>query len=308
MNLQDKMIAQMYFKLKIYKKNAYEFQNFFTSIMNKYDANFMTIKTQGQFGDRKNDGYIPNKGVYFQVYAPEKVDSREAISKIEDDLKGLMEYWDKQCPVKEYNFVMNDKYAGVYPEINKKILEEGKKYNINAKLLLAAQLENMFFELEDSDILEILGTLIIVPSENLSFNSLNEVIEGIMNLPIKDNESLIQPAEMDEKIKFNNLNEQIKNILNQHSIYTGQLEEYFANKGDFEREKVQQILSNIYDEAKREINNEYLDANSLRLCYIAKKILPKNANISIVNAIYVIMSYYFESCDIFQNPNCKEKE
>lgn len=37
-----------------------------------------------------------------------------------------MEYWDKICKVKEYNFVINDKYAGAYPSINEKILKEGK--------------------------------------------------------------------------------------------------------------------------------------------------------------------------------------
>lgn len=308
MDLQEKIIAQMYFKLKIYQKNGYEFQNFFTSIMNKYEPNYMTIKTQGRLGDKKNDGYIPSKGIYFQVYSPEKMDANDAISKIEEDLKGLMEYWDKICKVKEYNFVINDKYAGAYPSINEKILKEGQKYNINAKLLLANHLENIFFKLKDEEITEILGSIITVPIENLSFNSLNEVINGIMNLPIKDTESLVLPAEMEEKIKFNNLNEQIENILNQHSIYTGQLEEYFSNKGDFEREKIQQILSNIYEESKNEIDEGDRDANSLRFFYIVKKITPPKASVSIINAVYILMSYYFESCDIFQNPNSEEKE
>lgn len=73
MNLQEKIIAQMYFKLKIYEKNGYEFQNFFTSIMSKYETNYMPIKTQGRLGDRKNDGYIPNKGIYFQVYSQKRL-------------------------------------------------------------------------------------------------------------------------------------------------------------------------------------------------------------------------------------------
>ena len=276
--------------------------------MNKYEPEYMTIKTQGKFGDRKNDGYIPSKGIYFQVYSPESIEARDAISKIEEDLEGLMKYWDKICKVKEYNFVVNDKYAGVYPSINAKILEEGQKYNINAKLLLANHLENIFFKLKDEEIAEILGSIITVPIENLSFSSLNEVIEGIMNLPIKDTENLILPAEMEEKIKFNNLNKQIEDILNQHSIYTGQLEEYFSNKGDFEREKVQQILSKIYEESKSEIDNGDRDANSLRFFYIVKKITPEKASVSIINAVYILMSYYFESCDIFQNPNGEEQK
>lgn len=127
-----------------------------------------------------------------------------------------------------------------------------------------------------------------------------------MKLPFKANESLISPAEMDEKIKFNNLNEEVSNILNQHSIYTGQLEEYFSNKGDFEREKVQQVLTGIYEEAKEQIKDDAIDSNSIRFFYIVDKIKPESSNISIMNAIYILMSYYFEACDIFLNPNSKE--
>ncbi len=306
MNIQEKAIAHAYFKLKIYQKDGYEFQNFFTSIMNKYDSEFTPIKTQGNIGDRKNDGYIPSKGIYYQVYAPEKVDATEAISKIENDLDGLIEYWNDKCPVKEFNFVMNDKYKGAYPTINAKILEVGKKYNITAKLLLASQIENIFFQLKDEEIIEILGNIISVPIENLSFSSLNDVIEGIMKMPFKTNDSLIAPAEMEEKIKFNNLNEEVSKILNEHSIYIGQLEEYFSNKGDFEKEKVQQILTGIYEEAIKKISNNETDSNSIRFFYIVDKITPSKNNISIMNAIYILMSYYFEACDIFLNPNNKE--
>lgn len=306
MNLQEKTMAQIHFKVKIYQKDGYEFQNFFTSIMNKYDSEFMTVKTQGNLGDRKNDGYIPSKGIYYQVYAPEKIDSKEAIEKIENDLDGLMSYWDSLCKVKEYNFVMNDKYKGAYPKINAKILEVGKKYNIRAKLLLASQLENIFFQLKDEDITEILGNIIDVPMENLSFSSLNDVVEGIMKLPFKMNDTLVNPAEMDEKIKFNNLNEKVSNILNQHSIYIGQLEEYFSNKGDFEREKVQRALIGVYENSKKDIGEEVVDKNSLRFFYIVDAITPENPNISIMNAIYILMSYYFEACDIFVNPNSEE--
>lgn len=306
MNIQEKAIAHAYFKLKIYQKDGYEFQNFFTSIMNKYDSEFTPIKTQGNIGDRKNDGYIPSKGIYYQVYAPEKIDATEAISKIENDLDGLIEYWNDKCPVKEFNFVMNDKYKGAYPTINAKILEVGKKYNITAKLLLASQIENIFFQLKDEEIIEILGNIISVPIENLSFSSLNDVIEGIMKMPFKTNDSLIAPAEMEEKIKFNNLNEEVSKILNEHSIYIGQLEEYFSNKGDFEKEKVQQILTGIYEEAIKKISNNETDSNSIRFFYIVDKITPSKNNISIMNAIYILMSYYFEACDIFLNPNNKE--
>lgn len=308
MTLQEKIIAQMLFKLKVYKKNAYEFQNFFTQIMSKYDKEFQTIKPQGKIGDRKNDGYIPSKGIYYQVYAPEKIDANDAIDKMETDLNGLIEYWNPICEIKEYNFVMNDKYLGAYPTINKKISELQEKYNIKTNLILASNLENIFFGLNDEEIQEVLESIITVPQENLSYSALNEVIEGIMNLPVEREISLITPAEMTEKIKFNNLNEQIANILTVHSIYVGQLEEYFYNQSNFERQKVQGILTKIYEDAKNDINEKLEDSSSMIFFLIVDKISPTKKTPSILNAIYILMAYYFESCDIFLNPNNKEKK
>lgn len=308
MTLQEKIVAQMFFKAKIYTKNGYEFQNFCTKIISKYDKDFQPIKTQGKLGDRKNDGYIPTKGIYYQVYAPEKIDSKEAIDKIEEDIQGLIEYWDKKCKIKEYNFVINDKYLGAYPTINSKILEVQTKYNIEAKLVLASHLENMLFELADDEIQEVLETIIAVPQENLSYQALSEVIENIMNLPLGEPISLITPAEMDEKIRFNHLNNQISNILNVYSMYIGQLEEYFCNQSDFERQKIQEILTKVYEEVKDDIDDSIDDSSSIIFFTIVEKIAPRTKTVSILNATYTLMSYYFESCDIFLNPNDKENK
>lgn len=113
--------------------------------MNKYDSEFTPIKTQGNIGDRKNDGYIPSKGIYYQVYAPERIDATEAINKIENDIDGLIKYWNDVCPIKEYNFVINDKYKGAYPTINAKILEVGKNIILRLNFYWRVKLKIYFF-------------------------------------------------------------------------------------------------------------------------------------------------------------------
>ena len=307
MTYEERYMANLIFKAKILEKDAYEFQNFFTKIMSKYDPDFTPIKPQGRIGDRKNDGYNPKTGVYYQVYAPERIDSKDAIEKIEKDIEGLYEYWNSKCPIKEYCFVMNDKYKGVYPEIESKILEIENEYNIDAKLILAKDIENMFMELDFEKMIEIIGMITINDISKISFADLNSIIEYIINMPYnKEIENNILPAEMENKICFNNLNPQIANILNVHSIYIGQLEKYFSNKGNFEREKIQHILTQIYEEAKIQVSDELEDANSIRFFYIRDKILPEENSITINNAVFVLMAFYFESCDIFENPNNKE--
>ena len=156
---------------------------------------------------------------------------------------------------------------------------------------------------------EVVGIIYVPEAKGISFIDLNEIIEYIMNMDynIKE-ENLVIPAEMEEKIVFNNLNKEISNIINSFSIYTGQLEEYFINKGDFEREKIQQKLIQIYNETKIMIKDNVDDYSSLRFLAIVDKVLPKNRKFSTLQALYVLLSYYFETCDILENPNKKEKE
>ena len=307
MTLNEKKIVQLLFKNKIYEKNAYEFQNFFTKIITKYDKDFVPIKPHGVEGDMKNDGYNPKTGEYYQVYGPEKTDEKSIIEKMTEDLKGLYQQWNDECPIKKYFFVLNDKYLGIYPNVSKAMDNLKTKYAIDGKILLAKDLENMLFELNDEEISDILGIFSVPELQKFSFNDLNEVVEFIMKMDYnEENESITIPAEMEEKIKFNNLNEEIEQILNKYSIYTGQLEKYFSNKGNFEREKIQKKLIEIYQESKEYITEDIDDYNSIRFMYIRNKISPNKKDTSIIMAVYVLMSYYFETCDIMENPNKEE--
>lgn len=308
MNIEQRVMSQLMFKTRIYQKNASEFETFFTAVMSKVDKDFTQVKPQGQKGDRKNDGYNPKKGIYYQVYAPERVNTKEALEKMEGDLEGLFEFWDDICPVKEYNFLINDKYLGVYPDINSKIIELGNRYKIKTNLLLAKDLENMYMKLEYEEMVEIVGIICVPEAKGISFIDLNEIIEYIMNMDYNiEEEGIISPAEMEEKIIFNNLNKEISNIINTYSIYTGQLEEFFSNRGDFEREKIQEKLIQIYKETKVQIKDDIEDCSSLRFLAIVDKILPQPRKFSTLQALYVLLSYYFETCDILENPNKKEK-
>lgn len=59
------------FKLKIYQATGEEFQRLFNSVMTAYyGVNYQSVRPWGNKGDGGNDGFLANKGHYFQVYAP----------------------------------------------------------------------------------------------------------------------------------------------------------------------------------------------------------------------------------------------
>ena len=72
MNNQEKALARNQFKLKIHEANGQAFEDIFTVIMNYAEPDFQSIKPWGNIGDRKNDGYIKSKGIFFQVFSPER--------------------------------------------------------------------------------------------------------------------------------------------------------------------------------------------------------------------------------------------
>ena len=147
----DKNYLHLQFWNKVYQKNATEFQSFFEDIMLKAFPSFQKIRPYGNKGDGGNDGYRPDEGVYYQVYAPQKPDEKEAqaAKKLKEDFNKLKKNWDKISTIKIYNFVYNDKGAGISIKIET-ALSELKQENptIIFEKFITKDLENIFFSLK----------------------------------------------------------------------------------------------------------------------------------------------------------------
>ena len=91
MNDIQKQFAKITLQNKILKSNGQTFEDLFIHIMRLNNPNFRPIKPQGQIGDRKNDGYDSINGIYYQVYAPENLETtiNKVIKKLNEDFKGL---------------------------------------------------------------------------------------------------------------------------------------------------------------------------------------------------------------------------
>ncbi len=150
----DKHYLSLQFQNKILSMDGTEFQSFFEDIMEKAFFDFQKIRPYGNQGDGGNDGYREALGIYYQIYAPmvPKVNEKEAAEKFEEDFQKLKNEWNAISNIKEYNFVFNDKYYG-----SVQLLEERKAKlktsnpNVEFKLFLAKDLENVFFQLSESD-------------------------------------------------------------------------------------------------------------------------------------------------------------
>lgn len=306
MNIDKLILAKALFKTKIHELNGSSFEEFFIKIMIKVDSNFRPVKPHGKNGDEKNDGFNSVDGAYYQVYSPEDPNEKItiAVNKCESSFVGLKEYWDKISPVKKYYFVFNDKYKGAYPEIEK-VLAEIKSKNSELTVcepFYAQHLETIFFNLKEEDMCEIIG---IIPDNtkigSVDFLAMKEVIEYLLNNKsvYVHNEKYVVP-DFDDKIKFNDLSDQVKILLVQGSYQNSAINSYFRNANNFEKPKLKEIFLNLYETGLNEFKDEK-DKNILTFFYILNKAMPQ-AEKRIQDAVLVLMAYYFESCDIFEEP------
>ncbi|MCJ7772462.1 MAG: hypothetical protein MUP22_04940 [Desulfobacterales bacterium] len=297
MEVSEKTIARHLFQNKIFKADGQIFEDIFSAIMNYAEADFQQIKPWGNIGDRKNDGYIKTKGIFYQVYAPQDIQKSytNVVSKLKEDFDGLKAQW---SPVNEFYFVVNDKYKGVNADSEKIIQEMKISHNlINAGFLTAKDIENTLFKLDDDQILSIAGFIPDPASiKHLDFSILNEVIGHIMKLPSKDGDySKIVLPDWDEKIYLNGLSESVSGLLNNGFFQVHSLDKYLKNNCDFLADSLRDKMNKIYlQEKENNIGDDLFWA-------IINHSSPK-AEYMYQTSVIVLMSKYFETCDIFEEP------
>ena len=212
-----------------------------------------------------------------------------------------MTQWNQ--PINEFYFVLNDKYKGVNADSEQAMVEIIKSNSLqNGGFKTAKDLENQLFSLNDDEIIVITGN-IPDPSKLkiLDYSILNEVIGYIMNISLPKGENpIINLPDWEEKIEFNNLTKVTAHYLNNGYIQVHSLEHYLANNSNFLADELRDKLNDIYMDEKANFSGDELFWN------IVDKASPRNEQIY-QTAVIVIMSKYFESCDIFEEPSKEEK-
>jgi hypothetical protein len=320
MNSKEKALSRVMFHARVAKSVGMSFQNLFSDIMRYARPDFTPVKPQGNQGDWKNDGHEPKAGRYYQVYAPEQFDEATAIKKLHEDFTGLLAKWGDTAVypngVKEFYFVINDAFRvtpGAYPTTVATLEKLRQLHGLNeCKPFLSKDLEDILLDLPADKIIAVLGN---PPNPAdisvLSFDLVNEVIRHIVENtgPRSLSKTLVAP-DFDEKIVFNKL-KATGYLLRDATYRRGSLEDYFCSNSEFTRQEVRDRLQELYDESKILIFTDGPDGptpSDQQLFHILDEITPKTQKndqrlaTELQNAALVIMAYFFEACDIFEEP------
>lgn len=308
MNHNQHHLVDILFRIKIYEYKGSEFQKFFVEIMEKSNPNFRSIKPHGKEGDWKNDGYDSITGTFYQVYAPEKPADRttNAVKKLNEAFEGLLEKWNSLVEVKRFYFAYNDEFKYANPKIEEELLKLTQKHGIRCEPFLAKDLRRVFDLLTDED--KMICLHCFVPnvddlSKIVGYEALNEVVKHVVNLPFGVLKPLgaARPGFI-EKIQFNSLSDNIAQYLIAGEYQIGALQKYFEFEPDL-KIILQEKFSGLYEQGKKEISAGNPERNDEIFIYIFAKSTPlERPNVTISNAVFILMSYYFECCDIFEPP------
>lgn len=296
MNRDERALARHLFQLKIHKANGQEFENIFTSIMSYRYLEFQQIKPWGADGDRKNDGYIRSKGIFFQVYAPEEISKsyNTAVRKVENDFHILLEKWNG---VNEFYFVVNDKYQGINAACDQTMESIRLSNNLTqAGFKTAKDLEDWLFSLNDDQITAIIGFLPDPAKIQLDYSILSEVLRHIMAISLPTaQDSPINLPDWDRKITFNGLTDLPAKYLNNGFLQIGALDEYLSNNSNTFADEVKTKLREIYMKFCGDFSGD-------DLFWELVNTISTRAESSIQSAAIILISKYFETCDVFEEP------
>ncbi|MBP1926884.1 hypothetical protein J2Z76_002754 [Sedimentibacter acidaminivorans] len=313
-----KQLIKILLDNKLYKCDGTDFQKFVNQIFTYKNENFTPVKPQGNIGDRGNDGYIYNAGVYLQVYGPEdlsNIDTQKyAIAKYEKDFLKLLNHISnaKWPAIKKFIYVINDKSYGFFPDL---LILRDNLYKSHPEIKFDIygndQLRNIILSLPLEHQEDLLGSIYEIEDyiDILDANILDKTIKAIIDdykIPYTINGNPLKVPNWDRKIAFNKLKckpPETKLIEGYYNI-----DKIDAILNDDNKPETDEALSTIVKTIYNESVIVYPKSEEDQFFYIFNQLMDKvktNRTISDISkssAIFCIMSKYFEVCDIFKEP------
>lgn len=289
------------FRINFLESKGDAFQHLFETLMGKlYPGDFLACRPWGNVGDRKNDGYLPSRRILFQVYAPNEMSASDAIDKINEDFAGAKDHWEEYFD--EWVFVHNTHDGRLSPHIIEELLKIG---NANPHVKIGHWgYEELLIEFRKLEItaLESWFGLAIASKDKVSlgFSELEAVLKQIEITPG------FTASEMKDvprgKIEFNLLSPAVTSFL-KIGMEKAPLVGAFFNgwKNPTYGLQIAAAFKNRYSELRDHSPALHPDEIFGRLEEWAGG--ASNISPSRKLAVLAVLSYLFDSCEIFEEPD-----
>ncbi|WP_236887781.1 hypothetical protein [Metaclostridioides mangenotii] len=279
-------------------------------------------------GDDKNDGWVVEDALFYQVYAPfdlKKTFKKEIQEKYEEDLTELLNKtsgktsgkikWNGK--VNEFIFIVNTRDTNL-PHDSERFFETlydklSKEYSVEFKYRVV-NLDYLREILEDVDDIEKLKSIssrlqiknFIDPNaitEKMMIHLIDEIAGNISYNFIHGTKTCYERVSTPEKISINRLDgalDEIENILGKLDVVeraVNQVNQDILSENKFDRVK------NLVIDKYNELKNNHDGVILLNKIYDSVIEFVENKNASIISAKFLVI-YIFDKCDIFEKEEC----
>jgi len=260
-----------------------------------YKGDFMACRPWGNQGDRKNDGFLKSKRYLFQVYAPNDMDAAKAIIKIKKDFEGAKKYWSMYFD--KWIFVHNA-VDGLPPHVQQILLDfEKKNPGIKLEPWGLEELRLIFRRISSDDLQLWYGS---APTEKtktqLGFKDLQIVLETIAG---RSAPTLPRVKNVPQgKIEANALSESVTILLKAGMSKSPLVESFFAQWHDETLgDHIAEAFKLKYSELREQFGPNEIFTELQSWIGGCKPGTPEHQL-----AVLSVIVYYFERCDIFEEP------
>ena len=295
MNLSDAYYEQK-FENEFLRAKGDAFQTFFERLMGlAYKGDFMACRPWGNQGDHKNDGFLKSERRLFQVYAPNEMDAAKAKAKITEDFEGAKKHWGTHFDA--WVFVHNAT-DGLPPHVQKLLLDfEAANPGIRLDPWCLEELRLIFRMLSDDDKASWFG---LAPTDetkiSLGFGALQVVLERIAALPAPPMTDVKDVPT--GKIEANALSEAVARLLKEGMIKSPLVADFLAQWHD---ETLGERLAEAFKAEYRRLRGVHVPnqifAELQSWAGGDQRGVPEHEL-----AVLTVIAYYFERCDIFEEP------
>lgn len=286
-----------YFDRMFDTSNQKKFEAWFADLAaGVWGNDFEPIKAGGPHGDKKSDGRRVSTETVFQCYAPESTSAfaKNGPAKVSKSFDGILDYWPS---LSEWVFVHNNA-DGITTKISDAI-EELRANNPNIKISTASR---RFLKDELHDHLTMSQMLDVYPSARLDFKDVGmEQVRPLLKRIIQEKTTSYDPNDFGDipneaKLDYNSLSPDAKFDIKRARPNIGIVDRFIAGMSNpANASTIQSKIRSKYDEL-RDFGYESDEILGKLLAYVRGEDEPKAGA-----AAYVILAYYFDACDIFEN-------
>lgn len=295
MNLQQAYYEQR-FENAFLRAKGDAFQDLFEKLMGfAHKADFMACRPWGNRGDRKNDGFLKSERRLFQVYAPNEMTEAKAVLKITEDFEGAKVHWGKHFD--KWVFAHNA-VDGLPPHVQKVLLEfEQTNPGVTIEPWCQEEFRVVFRLISLDDLVVWFGAAPTAETKvKLGFKDLQVVLEHLsgqsvpLRHPVKD-----VPR---GKIEANALSASVGRLLREGMVKTPLVTELFECWHDATLgERIAKSFRDKYESLREHFTPNRIFAELQAWVGGADRGTPEHEM-----AVLTVMAYYFERCDIFEEP------